>query len=44
VLRVRYVLDRLRGSFWFVPALCAAAGVALAVGLLFVDRRFETRL
>lgn len=44
MLRIRYVLDRLRGSFWFVPALCAAAGVALAVGLLFVDRRFETRL
>jgi uncharacterized membrane protein len=41
---MRYVVDRLRGSFWFVPALCAAAGVALAVGLLFVDRRFETRL
>jgi uncharacterized membrane protein len=42
--RLVYVWDRLRGSFWFVPAICAAGAVILAMVLLSVDRRLEDRL
>lgn len=42
--RLVYLWDRLRGSFWFVPAICATAGVVLAMVLLLVDHRLENRL
>jgi uncharacterized membrane protein len=42
--RVLYVWDRLRGSFWFVPALFAAVGLGLAFGMLATDRALEGTL
>jgi uncharacterized membrane protein len=41
VHRLAYVRDRVRESFWFLPAVCAVIGLGLAIGLLFVDQRLE---
>jgi uncharacterized membrane protein len=43
MLTAHRVADRLRGSFWFVPALCALGAVVMALGLLFADRHIEPR-
>jgi uncharacterized membrane protein len=37
-IRLRHIWERLRTSYWFVPAVMLVLSVVLAYGLLYVDR------
>jgi uncharacterized membrane protein len=40
--RLALIMDALRGSFWFLPALLTLAAATLAVGLLVADARLPS--
>lgn len=40
--RIEHILDRLRTSFWFVPAVFAAAALVLALTLVWIDSTVST--
>ena len=42
--RVRYFLDQIHGSYWFIPTVMALAAVGLAVGMREVDRRLTLEM
>ena len=42
--RLNHLWSRLRASYWFVPALMAAAAFALALGTISIDRRWGEEL
>lgn len=42
MMRLRTLLDDLRSTYWFVPALLAVVAIGLAYGLVSLDRRLPS--
>jgi uncharacterized membrane protein len=42
-VRLNTVMDRIRSSYWFVPASMSLMAIALSMLMLYLDRRFADR-